>query len=243
MQPVLAIFKRELLGYFITPVAYVFISLFLLTSGAFSFYISNIYERGQADLVTFFTWHPWIYLFFIPAITMRLWAEERKASTIEILLTLPIATWKLVTAKFLAAWAFTSISLFLTFPLWITVSYLGDPDHGAIISGYFGSLLMAGGYLAIGSCLSALTKNQIIAFITGITVCFIFTISGFPMVISFFQLWLPQFLLEMISSFSFLTHFEGLTKGVINLNNIVYFVSVILLWLFINTLVLDAKKD
>ena len=243
MQPVLAIFKRELLGYFITPVAYVFISLFLLTSGAFSFYISNIYERGQADLITFFTWHPWIYLFFIPAITMRLWAEERKASTIEILLTLPIATWKLVTAKFLAAWAFTSISLFLTFPLWITVSYLGDPDHGAIISGYFGSLLMAGGYLAIGSCLSALTKNQIIAFITGITVCFIFTISGFPMVISFFQLWLPQFLLEMISSFSFLTHFEGLTKGVINLNNIVYFVSVILLWLFINTLVLDAKKD
>ena len=243
MQPVLAIFKRELLGYFITPVAYVFISLFLLTSGAFSFYISNIYERGQADLITFFTWHPWIYLCFIPAITMRLWAEERKASTIEILLTLPIATWKLVTAKFLAAWAFTSISLFLTFPLWITVSYLGDPDHGAIISGYFGSLLMAGGYLAIGSCLSALTKNQIIAFITGITVCFIFTISGFPMVISFFQLWLPQFLLEMISSFSFLTHFEGLTKGVINLNNIVYFVSVILLWLFINTLVLDAKKD
>jgi ABC-2 type transport system permease protein len=243
MHKLSAIFKRELLGYFITPVAYVFIGLLLLTSGAFTFYISNLYEAASADLASFFMWHPWIYLFFIPAITMRLWAEERKTSTLEILLTLPIPTWQLVAAKFLAAWCFTAIALFLTFPLWLTVSYLGNPDHGVIIASYLGSLLMAGGYLAIGSCMSALTKNQIIAFISSISICFIFTVSGFPLVINFFQLWLPQLLLDAISSFSFLSHFEEITKGIINLNDIIYFISVITLWLFINTLVLQATKD
>ena len=243
MRNVGLIFIREFQAYFSTPLAYIFIVIFLMLAGLLTFFMGGYLERDQADLVPFFEFHPWLYLFLVPALSMRLWAEERKASTLEILLTLPVPVWQLVLAKFLAAWSFTAIALLLSFPLWISVSYLGDPDHGVIIASYLGSLLMAGGYLAIGSCMSALTKNQIIAFITSVGVCFIFTVSGFPLVMSFFQSWLPQILLNTISGFSFLTHFEEITKGVINLGDAVYFISVIALWLFINTLVLQVKKD
>ena len=155
-----SIIKRELAGYFATPVAYVFIVVFLFLTGIFTFYMGSFFERGQADLQPFFSFHPWLYLFLIPAVSMRLWAEERKSGTIELLMTLPISVTQAVIGKFLAAWAFAAVALLLTFPIWITVNYLGEPDNGTILAGYLGSLLMAGSYLAIGSCISAVTRNQ-----------------------------------------------------------------------------------
>ena len=175
-----AILKRELYGYFNTPVAYVFIIIFLFLTGIFSFYLGAFFERGQADLEPFFRFHPWLYLFLIPAIAMRLWSEERKTGTIELLMTLPISIADAVLGKFLAAWCFTAIALFLTFPMWITVNYLGEPDNTVILASYIGSLLMAGGFLAIGSCISALSKSQVIAFVISVVICFLFILSGFP---------------------------------------------------------------
>lgn len=237
-----AIFKRELAGYFETPVAYVFIVVFLLMSGIFTFYLGNFYEQGNASLQSFFYWHPWLYLFLMPAISMRLWSEERKVGTLELLLTLPISTWHAVWGKFLAAWIFAAIALSLTFPIWLTVSYLGDPDHGVIILSYIGSFLMAGAYLAIGACISAFTRNQVIAFVLAVVSCFIFTLAGFPMIINFFESWLPQILVDLISSFGFITHFNEITKGLLTLSSLVFFLSFIGLWLFLNTLVLSVKR-
>ena len=207
MGTIINITKRELNGYFSTPVAYVFIVIFLLMAGLFTFYMGAFYERGQADLSAFFDWHPWLYLFLIPAISMRLWAEERRNGTIELLMTLPVSVGQTVIGKFLAAWIFTGIALILTFPMWITVNYLGDPDNGVILTSYLGSLLMAGGYLSIGSCISSLTKNQVIAFVVSIAVCFLFTVSGLPIVLNFFSSWTPQALLDTIASFSFVSNF------------------------------------
>lgn len=239
----LIVFRRELAGYFLTPVAYVFIVIFLLTTAAFTFYLGNFFERGQADLKSFFTHLPWLYLFLIPAIGMRLWSEERKTGTIELLLTLPISVPAAVLGKFLAAWAFTAIALALTFPLWITVNFLGDPDNGVILAGYVGSLLMAGGYLAIASCLSATTQNQVIAFVVATVVCFAFTVSGAPLVLEFFAAWAPQSLLDLIAGFSFLVHFNSIVEGVIDLRDLVYFASLIAVWLFANWIVVEHKKQ
>jgi ABC-2 type transport system permease protein len=236
------IFRRELAGYFSTPIAAVFIVIFLMLSGAFTFYLGNFFARGQADLVPFFDFHPWLYLVLIPALAMRLWAEERKGGTIELLLTLPVTMWEAVVGKFLAAWCFTGISLALTFPMWITVNVLGQPDNGVIVAGYVGSLLMAGGFLAIGSCMSALTKNQVIAFIISVVVCLGFVLSGFPLVLEFFSGWSPQFLLNAISSFSFLTHFQSISKGVLDLRDIFFFLSLIAFWLFATATIIDMKK-
>ncbi|MEQ9563031.1 MAG: ABC transporter permease subunit, partial [Woeseiaceae bacterium] len=183
MKMIKALFRRELRSYFATPVAYVFIVIFLVLMGTFTFYLGGFYERGQADLQPFFSFHPWLYLFLVPAIAMRLWAEERKTGSIELLMTLPITAWQAVLGKFLAAWAFTGIALLLTFPIWITVNYLGDPDNGVIVAAYIGSFLMAGGFLAIGACLSAITRNQVIAFVITVVVSFGFLLSGFPMVL------------------------------------------------------------
>lgn len=185
------LFWRELSSYFATPIAYVFIIIFLFLTGIFTFYLGNFFERGQADLLPFFSFHPWLYLFLIPALAMRLWAEERKSGTIELLLTLPITITEAVLGKFLAVWAFTAITLFLTFPMWISVNYLGNPDNAVILAGYIGSLLMAGAFLAIGACMSALTKNQVIAFIITVVVCLTFILSGFPLVLDFFSGWAP----------------------------------------------------
>ncbi len=236
------IFKRELTAYFATPIAYVFIVIFLFLSGIFTFYLGGFFERGQADLTSFFSFHPWLYLFLIPALAMRLWAEERKTGTIELLLTLPISMTDAVLGKFLAAWAFTAIALALTFPLWITVNYLGDPDNGAIFAGYLGSLLMAGAFLAIGSCISALTKNQVIAFVITVVVCLAFILSGFPLVLDFFSGWAPQIIVETISSFSFLTHFDAVSKGVVDGRDLIYFSSLMAFWLFANVILLEIKK-
>ncbi|MGB5622966.1 MAG: ABC transporter permease subunit [Gammaproteobacteria bacterium] len=236
------IFRRELGAYFATPVAYVFIVIFLVLASAFTFYLGNFYERGQADLSPFFTFHPWLYLFLVPAISMRLWAEERKSGSIELLLTLPIRTSEVVLGKFLAAWAFCGIALALTFPIWITVNYLGEPDNGAIFTAYLGSLLMAGAFLAIGACISATTRNQVIAFIITVVVCFGFLLSGLPLVLDLFSGWAPQVLTDAVASLSFMTHFRSLSRGVIDLRAVVYFGLVIGFWLAANTVVLDLKK-
>jgi ABC-2 type transport system permease protein len=242
MQGMGAVFKREFQGYFATPVAYVFICIFLFCTGIFTFYVGNFFARGQADLKAFFTFHPWLYLFLIPAISMRLWAEERKSGTIELLMSLPVSLAGVVVGKFLAAWAFTGVALALTFPMWITVAYLGDPDHGVILASYIGSFFMAGGYLAIGSCMSALTRNQVIAFVLSVVVCFLFTVSGAPMVLDFFAGWAPQILVEAIASFSFLRHFNAITEGVIDLRDVIYFATLIALWLFANAIAVEMRK-
>ena len=242
MNPIRILFRRELASYFATPLAYVFILIFLVLASAFTFYLGGFYERGQADLAPFFNFLPWLYLFLIPAISMRLWAEERRSGSIELLLTQPITLWQAVLGKFLAAWAFAGIALILTFPLWITVAYLGSPDHGAIVTGYLGALLMAGGFLAIGSCMSALTRNQVIAFILGVVACFVFLLAGFPLVLDAFRAWAPQGLTEAVASLSFLTHFEALSKGVIDLRDVLYFGMTIAFFLVVTSVVLDARK-
>ena len=236
------IFKRELASYFATPVAYVFIVIFLVLAGAFTFYMGGFYERGQADLLPFFGFHPWLYLFLIPAISMRLWAEERKSGSIELLMTLPVTMIEAVLGKFLAAWAFAGIALLLTFPIWVTVNFLGDPDNGAIVAGYVGSFLMAGAFLAIGSCISATTRNQVIAFILTVVVCFLLLLAGFPLVLDFVSALLPQVLVDAIASLSFLTHFNAISKGVIDLRDLLYFLLMIGFWLYANAVVIDLKK-
>ena len=242
MTVAMFIIKRELAGYFATPVAYVFIVVFLFLNGIFTFYLGDFYERGQADLQPFFVWHPWLYLFLVPALGMRLWAEERRSGTIELLMTLPISVTQAVLAKFFAAWAFTAIALSLTFPIWITVNYLGNPDNGVIFAGYLSSLLLAGGYLAISACISALTKNQVIAFVVAVVVCFLFTVSGMPMVINFFSDWAPQALVSTIASFSFMGNFTDMTRGVIDIRHVIYFASLIGVWLFANIIAVEYGK-
>jgi ABC-2 type transport system permease protein len=242
MRGMLNIMRREIMGYFATPVAYVFIVIFLVMSGVFTFYLGGFFERGIADLEPFFRFHPWLYLFLVPAISMRLWAEERKSGSIELLLTLPVTVWQAVIGKFLAAWLFLGLALDLTIPLWITVNYLGDPDNGVILAAYIGSWLMAGGFLAIGSCMSALTRNQVVAFILSVVTCFVFLLSGLPMVMDLFSSWAPQMVLDGIANLSFLSHFSDISKGVIDLRDIVYFALVIGFWLLINTIVLELKK-
>jgi ABC-2 type transport system permease protein len=237
-----AIFKRELHSYFATPIAYVFIVIFLVLSSAFAFYLGNFYERGQADLASFFTFHPWLFLFLVPALSMRLWAEERKSGSIELLMTLPIEVWQAVLGKFLAAWVFTGLAIALTFPMWITVNYLGAPDNGVILEAYVGSFLMAGGFLAVGSCISATTKNQVIAFILSVVACVVLLLAGFDLVLDVFSNWAPQLLVDAIASLSFLTHFTDISRGVIDLRDLVYFALLIATSLYANTIVLQLRK-
>lgn len=242
MNPIMTLFQRELRSYFVTPVAYVFIVIFLLLSGAFTFYLGEFYQRGQDNLEPFFIYHPWLYLFLVPAVSMRLWSEERKSGSIEMLLTLPVTMWQTVAAKFLAAWSFISIALALTFPIWLTANYLGQPDNGVILAGYLGSLLMSGSFLAIGACLSAITRSQAVAFILSIVVCFLFLLAGFPLVLDFFRAIAPAGLVDAIAGLSFLTHFNAISKGVINLRDLVYFLLSIGFWLYANAVVIDLKK-
>jgi len=243
MNALSAVFLREFKSYFATPLAFVFIVIFLFAMGAFTFYLGHFYDNGVADLTVFFGYHPWLYLFLVPALSMRLWAEERRQGTMELLLTLPVPLWATVVGKFLAAWAFTGLALILTFPIWITVNYLGHPDNGVILASYIGSFLMAGAYLAIGACVSATTNNQVIAFIVSVVVCFLFTISGAPLVLDAFRAWAPLPLVEAISSFSFITHFAAITTGVIDLRDVIFFSSLIALFLYANMLIVDLRKS
>jgi ABC-2 type transport system permease protein len=242
MNAVNVILKRELASYFATPVAYIFIIIFLMLSGVFTFYLGQFFERGQADLTSFFNFIPWLYIVLVPAVSMRLWSEERRSGTIELIMTLPLSTFQVVIGKFLAAWLFIGLALILTFPQWLTVNYLGDPDNGVILAGYIGAWFMSGGFLAIGSCLSAATKNQIVAFILTLVVCFVLVVSGFPIVQDVFSSWAPLWLVDAVSNVSFLSHFNAISRGVIDLRDFVYFAVMIVAFLYATALVVDMKK-
>ena len=230
------IFRRELMGYFATPLAYVFIVIFLITNGIFTFELGGFYARGQADLMPFFGFHPWLYLFMVPAIAMALWADERKTGTIELLLTLPVKLADAVLGKFLAAWVLTGIALLLTFPIWITVNYLGDPDNGVIVASYLGSWFMAGAYLAIGS------RNAVIAFILTVSICFLFVIMGSPILLNAFPDWTPQAIVDAVAALGFLTHFDSISKGVLDIRDVLYFSIFIAAWLLASGIVIEIKK-
>jgi len=242
MRNVLIIFRRELVSYFATPLAYVFIVIFLVMAGVLTFFIGNFFERGQADLQPFFAFHPWLYLVLIPALSMRLWAEERKSGTIELFLTLPIRMTEAVVGKFLAAWCFAGIALALTFPFWITVNLLGRPDNGVIVASYIGSWLMAGALLAVGACVSAATKNQVIAFVVTAAVAFVFTVAGSPVVLGLLQGWAPEWLIGAVTQMSLLDHFSAITRGVIDLRDLAYFLSIMIAFLFANAILVDLEK-
>ena len=242
MHPVRTIFERELRAYFTTPLAYVFIVIFLALAGSLTFFLGGLFERGQADLAPFFLFHPWLYLFLVPAIAMRLWAEERRTGTIELLMTLPTTTFAAVLGKFLAAWVFAGIALLLTFPMWLTVNWLGDPDNGVILASYLGSWVMAGAFIAIGACVSALTKNQVIAFVVGAAACFLFLMSGVDLVLAAFRPWASPLVVDTVASFSFITQFGQVLKGVIDLATVLFFASLIVVCLILNTLLVDLKK-
>ncbi|MGH7114961.1 MAG: ABC transporter permease subunit [Stellaceae bacterium] len=242
MRNVLTIFRRELTSYFATPLAYVFIVIFLVMAGVLTFFVGDFFQRGQADLQPFFAFHPWLYLVLIPALSMRLWAEERKSGTIELFLTLPIRMTEAVLGKFLAAWCFAGIALALTFPFWITVNLLGHPDNGVILASYIGSWLMAGALLAIGACVSAVTKNQVIAFVVTAAIAFVFTVAGSPIVLGLLQGWAPQWLIASVAQAGFLDHFSAITRGVLDLRDVAYFVSIMIAFLFANAILVDLEK-
>lgn len=242
MRTTLIVARRELAAYFATPVAYVFIVIFLVMLGALTFQVGAFFDRGQADLAPFFTFLPWLYLLLIPAITMRLWAEERRSGTIELLLTLPVAMWQAVLGKFLAAWAFAAIALALTFPMVITVNVLGTPDNGVILAGYAGALLIAGCYLAVGAALSATTRNQVIAFVLATAVCFAFTVFGSPLVAGFVAEVIPASVLDAAQRVSLIGRYEGITRGVIAVRDLVFFATFIGFWLYANAVIVDLRK-
>ncbi len=237
-----AILVREFGGYFGSPVAYVFIVIFLMMCGFFTFSLSHFYEMGQADLRFFFEWHPWIFLFLVPAVAMRLWAEERRTGTIELLLTLPVTLAEAIVGKFLAAWLFVGVALLLTFPMVLTVIYLGNPDMGAIVCGYFGSFLMAGAYLSVGSMTSAMTRNQVVSFILSVVICLFLVLAGWPPVTDVLRGWAPVWLINVVSGFSFMPHFSSMERGVLDLRDLCYFFSVIFFMLFANGVILQNRK-
>jgi ABC-2 type transport system permease protein len=237
----LTVFRRELAAYFATPVAYVFIVIFLVLAGALTFTLGNFFGRGQADLTPFFTFVPWLFLFLVPALTMRLWAEERRLGTIELLLTLPIPQWQAVVGKFLAAWAFCAIALGLTFPLAITVNILGNPDNGVIVTGYLGCLMVAGAFLAVGAAISALTKNQVIAFVLAVAACFFVTAAGSPVVTEFLSQRIPQ-LADIARAVSVTDRLQAFSRGVVSARDVVFFASFIGFFLFANTVAVDQRK-
>jgi len=242
MNGLFPILKRELFAYFRSPVAYVFIIIFLIANAGCTFLLGNFYRSNQASLEIFFLFHPWLYLFLIPSVGMRLWSEERRSGTVELLLTLPVNMVTAVLAKFLAGWIFIASALALTFPMILTVNFLGEPDNGPIIAGYIGSFLMAGAYLAITSCTSALTKNQVISFILSVVICLILVLLGWGVlsdVLSFLPVWIS----DIISQFSFTTHFTAMRRGVVDLRDLIYFVSVIVFALMVNVVILDSHKS
>ena len=237
-----AIMKRELGGYFTSPVAYVFLVIFLLLTGFFTFTVGSFFERGEASLVSFFTWHPWLYLFLVPAVGMRLWSEERRLGTLELLLTMPVTTWQAIVGKFLASWLFLMLALALTFPVWITVNWLGDPDNGVIVAGYLGSALLAGAYLAISCMTSAMTRNQVISFIVSVMIGLFLILAVFTPVTDLLVKWANPVLVQIIASFSVMTHFEGFQRGVIDLRDVVFFASLIGFALFTTGVIIRGHR-
>jgi ABC-2 type transport system permease protein len=237
-----AVMKRELGGYFTSPIAYVFLVIFLLLTGFFTFTVGNFFERAEASLVSFFTWHPWLYLFLVPAVGMRLWSEERRLGTLELLLTLPITTWQAIVGKFLASWVFLALALILTFPVIITVNWLGDPDNGVIIAGYVGSLLLAGAYLAISCMTSAMTRNQVISFILSVMICLFLILAGYTPVTDLLTRFASPVVVQTIAAFSVMTHFEGFQRGVLDTRDVVFFASVIGFALFTTGVIIRNQR-
>jgi ABC-2 type transport system permease protein len=236
--------KRELLAYFASPVAYVFIVIFLLMTGFFTFMLGGFFEQGEASLSAFFTYHPWLYLFLVPAVGMRLWSEERRLGTMELLLTFPITTWQAILGKFLASWLFLGIALLLTFPVFVTVNYLGSPDNGVILTSYCGSFLLAGSYLAVTSMTSAMTRNQVVSLIISVVICFLLVLVGFRPVTNFLHqaLGFSQSAVETIASFSFMTHFVSLQRGVLDSRDLIFFVLVIVFSLFTTGVIIRGHR-
>ncbi len=242
MNHILTIAKREVRGYFSSPVAFVFIVIFLLLSGFFTFMIGGLFERGEATLQAFFAWHPWLYLFLVPAVGMRMWSEERRLGTIELLLTMPITPWQAIVGKFLASWAVVALALVLTFPIPITVNYLGSPDNGVIIASYVGSLLMAGAYLAITAMTSAITRNQVVSFIVSVVLALFLILAGYPPVTNMLVTWASPWFVDGIAAFSVMTHFDSIQKGVLDSRDILYFLSVIAISLFTTGVIIRAHS-
>jgi len=236
--------KRELSGYFASPVAYVFIVIFLLLTGFFTFMAGGFFERGEASLVSFFLWHPWLYLFLVPAVGMRLWSEERRLGTMELLLTMPITAWEAIVGKFLASWLFLALALVLTFPVLMTVNYLGHPDNGVILAGYIGSLLLAGSYLAISCMTSALTRNQVVSFILSVVICLFLILAGWPPVTRLLDQFSDSFprLVAAVAAFSVMTHFEGFQHGVVDSRDLVFFLAVIFFSLFTTSVIIRSHR-
>ncbi len=243
MTGVKAVAKRELNAYFNSAVAYVFIVIFLLLCGFFTFYVSNWFEAGQADLRAFFQWHPWIYIMLVPAIAMRLWAEEKRLGTLEIVLTLPLRPSQVILGKFIAAWLFLGLALALTFPMVLTVIYLGQPDMGAIACGYLGSFLMAGAFLGIGTATSAMTGNQVVSFILAVVLCLFFILAGYPPTINILSGWAPLWLVKALENISFISHFASVSRGVVDLRDVLYFLSFMILGLYCNSLLLAWQRQ
>jgi ABC-2 type transport system permease protein len=242
MRAILTIARRELVGYFTSPVAYVFLVIFLLLTGFFTFTAGSFFERGEASLASFFGWHPWLFLVLVPAVGMRLWAEERRSGTLELLLTMPITPWQAIIAKFLASWVFLAVALALTFPAVITVNVLGDPDNGMIVAGYLGSLLLAGAYLAVSCMTSAMTRNQVVAFILSVVVCLFLVIAGFNPVTDLLVRWASPAFVDTVAAFSVVTHFDGFQRGVIDLRDLAFFASVIGFALFATGIVIRGHR-
>lgn len=237
-----AVYKRELQSYFATPIALIFLTVFLLLTGFFTFKLGRFYETGQADLRSFFLWHPWLYLFIVPAVSMRLWAEEKRNGTIELLLTLPVSLYQAMAAKFLAAWTFLGLALLLTFPIVLTVLYLGHPDLGVIFAGYLGSLLMAGTFLAIGCCISAATNSQVISFVISTTVCLLLILLGFEPVVDMLSSLFSPGIVEGLANLSFPYHFDAIQRGVLDIRDVAYFISVMAAALVGGTFMLELSK-
>jgi ABC-2 type transport system permease protein len=243
MRNIRTIAKRELGAYFSSPVAYVFLVIFLLMTGFFTFTAGNFFERGEASLASFFGWHPWVYLVLVPAVGMRLWAEERRSGTLELLLTMPVAPWEAIFAKFLASWIFLAVALALTFPAVITVNILGEPDNGMIFAGYLGSLFLAGAYLAITCMTSAMTRNQVVAFILSVVLCLFLILAGFNPVTDMMVRWASPALVDTVAAFSVVTHFDNFQRGVIDLRDLAYFASVIGFALFATGVVIRSHRS
>ena len=242
MSAITAIYRRELRSYFATPLAAVFVVIFLTMVSAFTFYLGNFFQNGQANLQAFFLFHPWMYLLLVPALAMRLWAEERKSGSIELLLTLPVTVWQAVSGKFLAAWTLIGIALLLTFPMWLTVAWLGDPDNGVIVASYIGSWLLAGAFLAIGSAISASTRSQVMAFVMTLSVCFAFLLAGYPIILSAMRELFSQPMVDAIAGLSFFTHFDAITRGILDMRDLAFFLINILAWLFATALIINLKR-
>lgn len=239
---IMTIAKREVAGYFASPVAYVFIVIFLLLTGFFPFMVSGFFDRGQANLLAFFAWHPWLYLFLVPAVGMRMWSEERRLGTIELLLTMPITPWQAIVGKFLASWLILALALFLTFPIVITVNYLGSPDNGVILASYAGSLLLSGAYLSVSAMTSAMTRNQVVSFIVSVVLCLFLILAGWPPITNLLTEWASSWFVDTVAAFSVMTHFDSIQKGVIDSRDVLFFLSVIGFCLFTTSVIIRAHR-